>query len=244
MVSNKLQYRTKSNLRIFFKCFGRIFLLIICVLGLMLAGFYHKHSFYKIYGASMFPSIASEGYSCFINTETSYTYGDIVIAYDPTIHTSPVIKRVIATGGDFVGFVFNNSPSNQNHKMGYYQILLFKQENPTQPVLLEEPYLIQGIADTTHQNQLLVNTHITYQKFLASPKIAQNLSVAFLFGQFIHLYQVAENHVFLLGDNREVSIDSATYGAVPANSIKGKVEYIFQDSVSTFEIALKDILGL
>ena len=244
MIPTKLQYTAKSNARIFAKCFGRVMLLIICVLSILLIGFYSRHSYFSIYGASMEPQIASKGYSCFINKSSPYSYGDIVVAYDKTVHSTPVIKRVIATGGDMLGFYYNSSPQNSAYTQGYYQILLIKAANPTEVILLDEPYLIHGITNPQQQNQLLANTVITYQKFLKSPQLAPKLSSIFMLGQFIQLLNIEENQVFLLGDNRKVSLDSATYGAVPASSIQGKVEYIFENTVSTFEIALKDIFGL
>ena len=233
----QLQYHATPNRKVFAKYFGRVLILLICVLCIMVAGFYSKHSYYKIYGASMQPTIASQGYSCFINTTAPYTYGDIVIAYDPALHSSPVIKRVIAMGGDMVGYIYNQ-------EKGYHQILLFKASAPTEPIILDEPYLYSGITDPAMQHELLQNTAVSRQNFLTSTQDNPSLCLAFMFGQPISLLILEENTVFLLGDNRKVSIDSSSYGAVETTAIRGKVEYIFKDSISTFQIALKDIFGL
>lgn len=238
----KLQFQKDSCLKVWAKHFLYGFLLSFCIVVFLVLGFFSTHTYYRIQGASMEPGIARSGYSCYITPQLSYTYGDIVIAYDQEKHQNPVIKRIIATGGDKVGFYLNTTPAQSGFQYNFYQIILIKKHNPT-PILLKEEYLYAGITNPTLQNEKLANNLYSYQDFLNSPAIAQNLTDFFYNGQVIKLLQLAENEIFILGDNRKVSEDSSNYGPVQLTSIQGKVEYIFETSTPTILIALKQILG-
>ena len=111
------------------------------------------------------------------------------------------------------------------------------------PVLLEEEYLYAGITNPTLQNEMLANNIYTYQEFLTSPETAPKLLEYVHNGQIVKLLPIAEDEVFILGDNRKVSQDSSSYGAVALSSIQGKVDYIFETTTPTILIALKQIFG-
>ena len=168
--------------------------------------------------------------------------GYLQISYDKEKHTAPVIKRIIATGGDMVGFYLNTTPSENGFDYNYYQIILIKKHNPM-PVLLEEEYLYAGITNPTLQNEMLANNIYTYQEFLTSPETAPKLLEYVHNGQIVKLLPIAEDEVFILGDNRKVSQDSSSYGAVALSSIQGKVNCIFETTTPTILIALKQIFG-
>ena len=238
----KLQFKNISSFEVLAKHFLYGFLIAFCIVAFLVFGFFTTHTYYRIQGASMEPGIARSGYSCYITPQLSYTYGDIVISYDEEKHKNPVIKRVIATGGDQVGFYLNTTPAQSGFQYNFYQIILIKKHNPT-PILLKEEYLYAGITNPTLQNEKLSNNIYTYQDFLTSPAITPKLTDFFYNGQLIKLLPLAENEVFILGDNRKVSEDSSNYGAVPLASIQGKVEYIFETSTPTILIALKQIFG-
>lgn len=242
MQKTKLQFKKSSNIQAWVKHFAYGFLASFCIVAFLILGFFTTHTYYRIQGSSMEPGIARSGYSCYITPQKAYTYGDIVISYDQEKHKTPVIKRVIATGGDMVGFYLNTNPAQSGFSYNFYQIILIKKHNPT-PVLLEEEYLYAGISNPTLQNEKLTNNLYTYQDFLSSPAIAPKLREFFYNGQPVKLLPLAENEVFILGDNRKVSEDSANYGAVPVDSIQGKVKYIFETSTPTILIALKQIFG-
>lgn len=187
----------------------------------------------------MQPTIAAHGYACYVQKNSAFNYGDIVVAHDESVHTAPVIKRVIALGGDLVGFYFNSSP--ENFEIPYFQILLVK--NGQTATLLEEKYLYTGVDNATAQNQLLINNQKAYQNFISSTAIAPHLQDYAFNGQIVQVLPLADNEVFVLGDNRLVSKDSSTYGAINAASVQGKVTQIFKVNTPALSIALKHIFG-
>lgn len=235
------QYQPKSNSLALAKGFAKGFFMVVCLIGILLWGFYSTHAYYNIYGASMEPTVGASGYSCYITPQETYERGDIVISFDQTKHDSPVIKRIIATEGDLVGFYLNTTPELQGFEHEFYQVLVIK--NGTEPILLNETYLYAGILDTEEQNQKLINNQVTYNQFLSSPEVSINLMQVFFRGQAVNLLPIPKGEVFILGDNRLVSKDSSHYGTVALSSIQGKVEYIFETSTPSIFIALKQIFG-
>lgn len=231
----KLQFQKKSNTKVWLSCFLNGLVLSLGVIAILLGGFFATHSHFKIIGSSMEPTISGNGFSCYVQNNASFTHGDIVVAFDTTVHSAPVIKRVIAMGGDLVGFYYNNNP--QNFANPYFQVLLVK--NGETATLLDEKYLYYGIEDNTAQNQLLENNFTAYQKFITLP----NLQDYTFNGQTVQVLPLSENQVFLLGDNRQVSKDSSSYGAVNITCVKGKVSAVFADGTPPITIALKHIFG-
>ena len=231
----KLQFQKKSSAKVWLASFLNGIILSLALIALLVGGFFATHSHFKIVGSSMEPTIQSSGLSCYVQKNSSFTYGDIVVANDATVHTAPVIKRVIALGGDLVGFYYNSAP--ENFDLPYFQVLLVKDgQNPT---LLQEEYLYAGIQDAHEQNQMLINNATAFAKFKNLPAL-QDYDYN---GQIVQVLPLGENQVFLLGDNRLVSKDSSTYGAVDAAAVQGKVTEIFKDNTPAICVALKHIFG-
>ncbi|MBR2221101.1 MAG: hypothetical protein IJ975_03095 [Clostridia bacterium] len=235
----KLQFQKKSSARVLLTSFLNGLVLAVGMIALLVGGFFSTHSHFKIVGSSMQPTIAAHGYACYVQKNSAFNYGDIVVAHDESVHTAPVIKRVIALGGDLVGFYFNSSP--ENFEIPYFQILLVK--NGQTATLLDEKYLYTGVDNATAQNQLLINNQKAYQNFISSTAIAPHLQDYAFNGQIVQVLPLADNEVFVLGDNRLVSKDSSTYGAINAASVQGKVTQIFKVNTPALSIALKHIFG-
>ena len=64
-------------------------------------------------------------------------------------------------------------------------------------------------------NTLYINGKIYVQDYLDKETETENFLVK----------EVPENHYFVLGDNREVSLDSRSFGPVSAEDIEGKAIY-------------------
>ena len=235
----KLQFQNKSTVKVGLSSFLSGFVISLGLIALLVCGFFSTHSHFKIVGSSMQPTIESAGFSCYVHKNSSFTYGDIVVAYDAGVHSAPVIKRVIAMGGDLVGFYYNSAP--ENFALPYFQVLLVK--GGQTPMLLEEKYLYSGVENATAQNQLLINNHKAYQNFISSATIAPNLQNYAFNGQVVRVLPLGESEIFILGDNRLVSKDSSSYGAVDVAAVQGKVTQIFSDTTPALSIALKYIFG-
>lgn len=112
--------------------------------------------------------------------------GDIVVISSEIYDNVPIIKRVIATEGQWVNIVDGK---------------VFVGDSKGGMQLLDEEYI-----DGKYTETVIANDY---------------------YGHFDFPLQVPENKVFLLGDNREVSLDSRTraIGLVDENQILGKALY-------------------
>lgn len=140
----------------------------------------------KIEGGSMNPTLMDE--ERVIVSDVLYTpeYGDIIVISSEVYDDTPIIKRVIATEGQWVD-IFDGVVSVGNTK------------DTMKPVGSE------FVGDI-------------YTESVMSGGI---------YGSHKYPIQVPENHVFVLGDNRSVSLDSRTtdVGFVSEDQILGKALY-------------------
>ena len=140
----------------------------------------------KIEGGSMNPTLMDE--ERVIVSDVLYTpeYGDIIVISSEVYDDTPIIKRVIATEGQWVD-IFDGVVSVGNTK------------DTMKPVGSE------FVGDI-------------YTESVMSGGI---------YGFHKYPIQVPENHVFVLGDNRSVSLDSRTtdVGFVSEDQILGKALY-------------------
>lgn len=131
-----------------------------------------------VVGNSMLNTFANGDKVACVHSFSGYEYGDVVIISHATKFGEPVIKRVIAVGGDRVDIDFYSGTVSVNGEE------------------LNEPYVASP-------------TYISYD--VAFPLV------------------VPEGRIFVLGDNRNDSIDSRSteIGLVDENDVLGKVVFRF-----------------
>ncbi len=140
----------------------------------------------KIDGDSMYPTL-QDGERVIIS-DVFYTpkYGDIIVISSEVYDNVPIIKRVIATEGQWVEI------TGGNVYVGEDRLKMYKVSDEFVGDVYTEEIIASG-----------------------------------LLGSYDYPIQVPKNHVFVLGDNREVSLDSRTeiIGFIDCRQILGKALY-------------------
>ena len=143
--------------------------------------------------------------------------GDVVVFESPENRSVDFVKRVVGLPGDTVAYfskrLWVNDQEVPRTRVGDY---LMKDRASGMPRYLERlgqreyPVLIDaGEANIPQPKNFPLIDHCTFTK--------EGMSC-----------RVPPGHYFVLGDNRDNSIDSRTWGFVPAENIVGKVQWIVQ----------------
>lgn len=131
--------------------------------------------------------------------------GDIVVFKVPTDNKTDYIKRVIGLPGDHV---------QMREGRLYINGEIVKREK-----IAEEDWPIEqeGIVHYTKYLETLPNgvQHFIYEQ--SDTKVQDNTDE----------YIVPANHYFVMGDNRDNSMDARYFGFVPAENLEGKARFIF-----------------
>lgn len=141
----------------------------------------------------------------FANKLDKGSNGDIVIMQTKT---ETVIKRIIATEGQQLTL-------EKDDFSGYFYFYLTK-DNYSDKVKIDESYLSSSARAAMDFDY--------YEKFRQNnSKIITEESFS-----FYTTITIPKGQVFVLGDNREVSEDSSSYGTVSAKNIIGKVVFSYK----------------
>jgi signal peptidase I len=136
--------------------------------------------------------------------------GDLVVFINPEDRKVNYIKRVVAVGGDTVeikdGELYINDRKIQ-------RLLVGESDSPSSIKEVKlEPLKGKVFNETNGKAQ--------YEIFLAE------LPNSRYSGDFAKL-TVPKHHCFVLGDNRNNSVDSRHFGPVPLATVKGRAEYLY-----------------
>jgi signal peptidase I len=73
----------------------------------------------SVKGSSMLPTLSPNNKLVVSNINDDYDYGDIVVVYEKDSHQEPIIKRVIAKGGDTISIDYDHGIVYLNGKELY-----------------------------------------------------------------------------------------------------------------------------
>ena len=151
---------------------------LVFAIMLILVVFVFAFRIVGVVGDSMNPTLQSGEWLAIKAINTTINRGDIVIVTQPNDINEPLVKRVIAVGGDIIDIDFDKGEVKVNNEV------------------LDEPY----IADLTHRR-----------------------------GDFAGPVTIPEGYVFVMGDNRNDSLDSRfnSVGLIDERYILGVAEFRF-----------------
>ncbi|MBQ9791348.1 MAG: signal peptidase I [Clostridia bacterium] len=138
-------------------------------------------------------------------------YGDIVVLEDE----KSIIKRVLGLPGDTIDILPNPDKNNA--------LMIYRNNE-----FIDEPYI------KLDANQLdptgMYKAHLNFNAY----KSEHPEKLVEINGRL--QYKLAENEIFLVGDNRHVSEDSIIKGAYDITKVIGIVDYIQQDNENNLGI--------
>ena len=220
------------------------FIVLAIVFGAIYIWFYSEFLFLKITGMSMQPTLnpnittQQEGHDgALVDLDAEIDYGDIIIIKQPDSPNSDqtIIKRVLAFEGDKIALIKTYGQNNSYH---YYVVRI--KNNSTQIEILKEDYILyndNGLPDWESEdsiNYLGVEYDAKfYQNYIWQQGKFYNfakISTITVNGQNVKFYQLGEDEIFYLGDNRAHSSDARYYGPVKQSEmVVGKVVKIIAD---------------
>jgi signal peptidase I len=168
---------------------------------------------YRVPAASCYPTIFPNdrilvNKHAYIRTDPKR--GDLVVHICPFDRHSNYIKRIVAVAGDTVEMKDNRLyingkelPRRKLPESAFDNVRITVKGQPLEGDFLEE-----------------TNDNVKYNIFLSEPPHNKTI------GDFEKI-TVPEHHCFVLGDNRNDSIDSRQFGPVPLATIIGRADYIY-----------------
>jgi signal peptidase I len=168
---------------------------------------------YRIPAASCYPTIVPN--DRILVNKNAYNRndparGDLVVHINPNNRHENYIKRIVAVAGDTVEMKDNQTYIN-GRELSQRQLPESTLDNIS--ITVKGQQLKGEVFEET-------NGSAKYNIFLAKLPFDQKT------GSFEKI-TVPKHHCFVLGDNRNNSLDSRNFGPIPLATIKGRVDYIY-----------------
>lgn len=139
------------------------------------------------------------------------------------------IKRVLGMPGDTINFDNDNLVLNKSTVMEPYVQSKKAKYNFTATsglnTFFTNQYTVPYKGLTIDINENTLRSYKLLIEEIENKKITQQNEAYYLNGRQIQRYAFPTDCYFVLGDNRDNSIDSRTYGAIPEKNIRGVVVF-------------------
>ena len=215
MKSRKFNLVKKTQFKVCLDFFANLFFTYCVIIGLALILFSSVTIECQVVGSSMRPTlneysdIENKKDVVYVNTcDKTVTYGDIVVC---DTAKDAIIKRVVGLPGDIIDIVLSN---------GEYKLELNGK-------IIEEDYInvSSDIRVPAISRNGMDHTHSMFQLLISEKPELFNNDAKLI---------VPENTIFVLGDNRAVSVDSSTLGPIHIDNLQGRVELTLFSGESEF----------
>lgn len=206
-----LAFKTRPDYRL--KDYNRIYIYLLLILigtGSSLAYIMHtKNRFLEVFvvpTSSMYPTIV--GSDRVVGTKGAYKNenirrGDIVLFANPENPGILYADRVIALEGDFI-------------EMRNSDVYVNDQKLIREPISADD---VRWMENEKHQYVYFEHNEGVKYKIMLEPR-ANPAAIDY------PKTRIPKNHIFLMGDNRNNSKDSRSFGPVPMVGVKGRVDYL------------------
>lgn len=191
---------------------------IIVLLSFMLV-FVYLVGMCRVIGTSMTPSLQDGEYVLMLKNPSSFKLGDVVTFNGEIVESGEkveksLIKRVIGMGGDELVF--------SERSDGYVD--LYRKANGEDTFeLVDNSKFTDGEAEIEDMERRTVSSG-KYAGNIAPSLSAENIEK--------YKFTVDEGYLFVLGDNRNDSQDSRSFGLVDEKYVRGKMFYrLTKDSI-------------
>lgn len=211
--------------------YGTIFI-VLCFILVIVMFFNIKYISAPVEGSSMQPTLNGIGLdkqdTVYINRFSEYSLGDIIVIQSSTDKDKYIIKRVIGLEGDTIS-IYND---------GTKYVLERTDSTNCQAHIVQEDYIksVEGM-EKTYQNMFNERTGLINSEKWSSCFSHDNETDRYYF-------TVPAGTVFVLGDNREESLDSSISGPFSTELVVGKVDHIVKYGESKVGYFIKDFFGI
>lgn len=242
----KDEYEERISRRLFYKFITILFVFYIFLL-VCSQSFYANYAYVGISGLSMQSTLnpnpklikTEKGYEemqdgVYLKYTKDIDYGDIIILNSDLSKHESIIKRTIGLGGDYITIALIETEEGTQE----FRTMRVK-NNSSNVEVMQENYIksYEEWSYSSHHANFLTIDGVTYQKTFFEEFSNKNkhdykqktFKVDKLGGKNVTFFQVPENEIFFMGDNRANSTDARSTGCYSIDKLVGKVVEIVKD---------------